>query len=195
MRKNVQSMRKTVQSVLRDPHEYEWTTQGFGMLRTYLDPAHKYRLNLWHASIRKPGVSMIHDHPWDFTSTIIEGSIVNERFIEVACDLSACHYSYATIKCGPGGGMVNCQGDIDLHSLPVELYAPGDTYTQKSNEIHQSRALDGTVTLIERTFHPDTEHARVFWRRGMKWVDAEPRVATREEIATVTQAALALWRE
>jgi hypothetical protein len=188
------ALRDSIEHILQYPHDHEWSTQGFGMLRMYLDKGRKHRLNVWHASLRKSDVSTIHDHPWDFESSIICGSIRNTRYIEVACELRHCHYSYATIKCGPGGGMVNCEGDIDLHTLPSEYYFSGDTYSQKSNEVHESYALDGTVTLITRAFHPDTEHARVFWKRGGKWVDAEPTRATEVQIYIATTAALEEFR-
>lgn len=185
------TMKENVESILRNWENYEWTIQGFGMLRTYVGSDRKFRVNIWDNRFAVPGVSMIHDHPWDFTSNIIVGSIVNIRYIEVACALRACEYSYAKIKCGPGGGMETCVSDLELHPLPLEYYDEGDTYRQRANEIHETKFMDGTVTLIERTFREDTEHARVFWRRDSNWVSAEPRVATSEEVIMFIDSALA----
>jgi hypothetical protein len=51
----------------------------------------------------------------------------------------------------------------------------------------------GTVTIVERRFKADTEHAFVFYPRNEKWVSAEPRPATPEEVITITQIALRRW--
>ncbi len=189
----INALASAVHGVLVHPGRYQWTVQGFGMLRTYLDADRKIRLNVWDKRIQKPNVSLVHDHPWDFTSHIISGEIINLRYVESPEFEKGWPFSYATIKCGPGGGMVNCQGDIDLVPGQFERYRAGESYSQKANEIHETDFWSGTVTLNDRTFHPDTEHARVFWRRGQQWVDAEPRVATMHEIKMVTVTAHERW--
>jgi hypothetical protein len=186
----VSALKEVVRSVLVNPGRYQWTVQGFGMLRTYLNPERKLRMNVWHSSLAKPDVSTVHDHPWDFRSWIICGSLCNMRYEETWSLGPQFAYSYAQIKCGQGGGMVQPMGDIDLARYAVEIYKAGDTYMQKAEEIHETYYWDGTVTVIERKFKADTEHARVFWRRGGAWIDAEPRVATSEEIQDVTAYAL-----
>jgi hypothetical protein len=173
---------KDIERIILDPPACKWTTQGLGMLRTYLDEKRVYRLNIWDNRLKRPGVSTVHDHPWDFRSWIIAGSIANIRYVETGEQTPETAHSYVEIKCGPGGGRVKPQGDIDLQKMLPEVYGPGQTYVQRRDEIHETFAWDGTITVIERVFHPDTEHARVFWPRGRQWVDAEPRAATESEI-------------
>jgi hypothetical protein len=183
-----------IRSILEYPFNHEWSTQGFGMLRTYLDKDRKHRMNVWNSALATHRVSTIHDHPWHFTSLIVVGSIYNTRYVECPEWQCGLPYSYAQIKCGPGGGMVQPMGDIDLMPRGAEVYGPRDTYTQRADEIHETHAQDGSVTIISRTFRPDTEHARVFWQRGFQWISAEPRLATDFEIQMATGAALRRMR-
>jgi hypothetical protein len=83
----------------------KWTVQGFGMIRTYIPgPVYdkQFRLNVWDSRLRVPNVSVMHDHPWDMTSWIISGLMINTRYIESG--FSGWDYSYMNIKTGEGGG-------------------------------------------------------------------------------------------
>ena len=73
-------LRATVRDVLEHPYPREWTVQGFGMLRTYLDPDKRFRLNVWHSKLAIPNVSIVHDHPWHFTSWVMGGNFTNVRY-------------------------------------------------------------------------------------------------------------------
>ena len=61
-------------------------------------------------------------------------------------------------------------------------------------DIHKTICSRGSVTLIERFFTEDTEHAHVFLPKGTDWVDAKPRQATEEEVSLITKNALKVWR-
>src|ERR1039458_5729288 len=77
-----------------------WTVQGFGFLRTYFGPPDapkRFRLNLWDSHFTVPDVSIIHDHPWHFTSIVIAGQLFNNRYI-VEPDGQTHHFT--TIKTG-----------------------------------------------------------------------------------------------
>jgi hypothetical protein len=183
-------IRNAAFDALNNPLEHSWTVQGFGMLRTYLDPDKRYRLNIWHSALAVPGVSIIHDHPWHFTSLVIAGAFANQRYtVAPALDWSppgapipappTHHYQW--IKTGEGGGPKGNVCSAVLTPGPLEVYTVGDTYAQTRDEVHASFYADGTCTLNDRTERVG-EDARVFWPYGQKWVDAEPRAATATEV-------------
>lgn len=182
--------RALVRSILERPYDRAWSSQGLGMLRTYLDEKKVWRLNLWHSSQRVAGVSTIHDHPWDFQSLIVCGLFYNTRYQDVIRSSEYGEaFKYHRIRCGDDGGPAGPVLHASLYRRRDETYMPGETYSQVAEEIHQSNFRDGTVTLNERVRRPDGEHAHVYWKDG-DWVDAEPHMATREEIALCTRDAL-----
>lgn len=190
-------LQAAVRSLLNHAPAMNWTVQGFGMLRTYLDPDKRFRLNIWHQDLMVPGVSVIHDHPWHFKSWIIAGRFINQRYIQCSADAKLLspvkRLSYMTIKTGEGGGPAGSIQDMYVTPLRKEEYFAGDTYAQQASEIHESDYINGCVTLNDRTRVGTGEHARVFWPYGQEWVDAEPRAATVVEIMGACQAALKLF--
>jgi hypothetical protein len=189
------AMRAMIRMILSSaPLTVRWTVQGFGMLRTYLPvPGNnkRFRLNVWNSALAVPGVSIMHDHPWDFDSWIINGKFRNVRY--VADHFSGDDFKYMTIKCGEDGCSMSEPAKVRLRALPTEHYKTGDTYHQDAHEIHASYYDDGTVTLNDRV--GDTEHAKVFWADEPQgyWVDAKPREATTEEIIQTSTLALTKW--
>jgi hypothetical protein len=192
-------IRPLVQKVLTDDSS-EWTVQGFGFLRTYFGPPGSpkmFRLNLWDSRFTVPGVSTIHDHPWDLTSLIVAGDFTNQRYDVVderhgpRPTFGATH-DFATIKTGVGGGIDRSNTSYCiLVPQPKERYLPGDTYHQYASEVHETLFMDGSVTLNKRI--GDTEHARVFWPFGADWVDAMPRPATQREVFDAVSHSLKEW--
>jgi len=196
-------VRLMVRDVLHRPFDHpwrEWSVQRFGMIRCYFGEQKRYRLNLWTSKLAVPGVSIIHDHPWDFTSWVIGGQFTNVRYAVATIDYGryrvssgpATHHCQ-TIKTGEGGGPVGEVSDVYLHPMQPELYWEGDTYKQIAEEVHASYYEEGTVTLNDRTKRGDGEHARVFWPIGQTWVDAQPRIATEDEVWRATRIALREW--
>lgn len=186
--------------VLEKPCVYHWSWQGFGMLRTYLDEGREFRFHIWNQEDANPGVSTIHDHPWDFESFVVCGELINKRFLlpterRVGLDIAAqpVQYNGVRIKCGEGGCMVNQSFKQILYPLRDEVYHVGDCYQQYARELHETRSVPGTVTIIRRKFGQDTEHAHVYWLAG-EWVSAEPRPATRREVFEYTSAALQMLK-
>lgn len=164
----------------------EFSVQGFGMMRTYLDSDKEWRLNVWDSSLQVPGVSTIHDHPWHFDSWVISGEFYNNRFLMTDEDGPTDQfYDYMEIKTGEGGGPTGERKTCRLSRQPTEFYAPGSYYHQDASEIHETRYRDGAVTLNRRKRVGTGEHARVFWPHGEEWVDAMPRPATPEEVRQV----------
>lgn len=203
----------TVRSLVRNLLErgsLEWSVQGLGMLRTYLDP--NTRLHVWHAGLcyaadAPPGVnraSEIHDHPWNFRSTIIAGELTNTRY-ELAGSLHSLDdrvpadlldrplYQRGRIVCGPN----DCSGakvEDGAHWFHTssEHYGAGESYLMFAEDLHTTSYADGTVTIIRRTPRPDrsSEHATVYWPFGTDWMSARPRLAMSEEVELGLAAAL-----
>ncbi len=193
MQTDLTFLKPLVAAALQDDRR-SWTVQGFGFLRTYFGPADapkRFRLNLWDHRFTKPGVSTIHDHPWDFKSVIIAGGFTNQRYDIAQYPLGYTH-TFTTIKTGEGGGLEKSSFEhCELLPCLEEPYWPGDVYHQRADEIHETLFVDGTVTLNERV--GDTERARVFWPHGSDWIDAEPRVASREEVSVSVLGSLGRW--
>lgn len=179
-----------VRSVLERADAFEWTVQGFGMLRTKLADAG--RIHVWDSRLRVPLVSDVHAHPWDLTSTIISGELINQRF-KVFGELRGMRYIMSKIATGEGGGLTGTPKHVGLESEPLEFYKAGDVYAQAAEEVHRSIPIDGCVTLLARLQGPPLQETTVYWPQGARWVSAEPRPATPFEIKDAVELALSRW--
>jgi hypothetical protein len=175
-----------VKAILKSPYSLKWSVQGLGMLRTYLSD--EVRLHIWDKKLRVPNVSPIHDHPWHLDSLIVFGKMKQHRY--VVSPFGDQELQMSVIQCGENACTKTSPVSVKVHQTPLEEYLPGQSYRQTKDEIHESMAEDGTVTLVTRTFEGDRESARVFWRGEGGWVDAAPRTATFQEVMAVTQGAL-----
>ncbi len=187
-------VRATVKHILENAPAFKWSLQGLGMLRCYLST--ETRLHVWSSEHGIPNASRIHDHPWNFISYVVAGRIQQHRYevITQPGGVIDCQpFMFSVLQCGPGGCIKTPPAGIYLRERPNESYGEGESYEQEAEEIHNSLPLDGTVTLVTRTFKADTEHARVFWPYGTEWVSAEPRTATIEEVKDITANALRRW--
>lgn len=187
-------MQLLIQNILEHPHDFKWQTQGLGMMRLYLSQA--VRLHIWDSSLKVPGVSALHTHPWHMKSTVIFGRYKQHRYTPIENNIwlpQAEEFNCVTIRCGEKACVTAEPIKIRLLENPEEIYLPLQSYEQAAPEIHLSIPDDGTVTLVERTFLEDPDHAQVFWRGRGGWVDAAPRPATREEVETVTRRVLETW--
>lgn len=178
--------------LIDDAHnQEEWSIQGLGMLRLYLDPEGVRRLHIWDPAQATNEVSTIHDHPWDFTSDIVSGNIINAKYLPDPYD--GRYYWGAALRCGVGGGLVGEPERLRLFAKSPVMYNAGDYYSQQAEELHESFPSAGAVTVITRKFRPDnTDLARVVWKHG-DWVSAEPRPATKAEVAHFRELALYRW--
>lgn len=175
-----------VRLILENASKFNWSLQGLGMLRLYLPG--DARLHIWDRRYAFPGASPIHDHlQWGLTSTVISGKLVNYRYQE---ERDGKPYHWARFKAGFGAEQLTDPATMTLKEGPGEVYCPGDTYSQEPDEIHQTIADWGTLTLMQKRPTADGETARIFWPWGEKWGSAEPRVATSEEIQVITTYAL-----
>lgn len=189
MRNELMPLQAMLAGLLIRSHQYAWTVQGFGMIRTYLDPDKRWRLNIWDDRLGTPDVSTIHDHPWSFTSHVLVGTLLNCRY-SLMNGPSTHHFQEIVTgeEGGPRGGIQDCC--LCVH--PGEDYLTGEWYEQKLNEVHETRCVRGTVTLNDRTKPTLAHTARVFWPVGSEWVDAKPRPATRDEVEAAVEAAARL---
>lgn len=170
-----------------------WTVQGFGMVRTYLDGDQRWRLNIWDERLATMGANRIHDHPWDFVSTILCGCIVNRRFVfrETAAESS---HQYKEIVTGPDGYDASEPKHCLLMPTREEIYRAGYSYKQRRDEVHETIAEPGTVTINDRSPPSPGYKARVFWPSGYSWTAARPRPATSAEVAAAIEAAMVFLR-
>jgi hypothetical protein len=192
-------LRKAIKDVLLNPHDREWTIQGFGFGRCYFGAGDRWRLNIWHDKFAMPNVSIIHDHPWDFRSWIISGEFTNQiyrmgtnvydGYVQSARPPTH-HCQY--LRTGIGGGLIGDCYDVFLHAEQPEYMKTAMTYKQGRKQIHASFPANGAVTLNDRRNRVG-EDARVFWPLGTHWVSAHPRVASKDEVNMLATYALARW--
>lgn len=181
-----------VRHALDRSRHMEWTTQGFGMIRTYLDSNKQFRLNVWDDRLEVPNVSRIHDHPWGFTSFVLAGRIKNYRYL--IADGRPTHDGVQIVT-GEDGG-------VQKHLPPVRLvqasccdYRAGEWYRQVASELHETDYVRGTVTVNDRT-EPSADHtATSLFPIGGAWVDAKPRLATEVEVYLAVEAAIKLFEQ
>jgi hypothetical protein len=178
-----------VAKVLENADRLKWSLQGLGMLRTYLSKA--VRLHIWDDRFAVPGVSTTHTHPWDIDeSGVVCGHITNRIYRVVVGRTTKTHHQQQ-IVCGSEGKLLDgTKCDVHLELDRAYAIPAGRTYRQPHDTIHDTVAERGTVTLVTRRFHADTEHARVYFPLGTDWVAGIPRPATPAEVATIVEAAL-----
>lgn len=180
-----------VKELLAHAQYFNWSVQGFGMFRLYLG-GKATRLHVWDNRFRTINVSDVHDHPWNFKSQVVAGRLVNQRY-SIDSGFFTPNYLVTTIQCGAMACTMTEPKPVSLVDEAAEVYGEGATYAQHKSEIHCSQPTNGTVTVIERTFGQDTEHARVFWPAGEQWVDAKPRAATVDEVLAMSRQSLERW--
>lgn len=186
--RHLAALRLAVRAILDNAHSFEWSVQGFGVLRLYV--ANVGRIHVWHRALRYPDVSTIHDHSWDLESVIVSGCLGNTRFIE---NPDGRDFWKRKLVTGYNTKFVEEPRLVGLVASPTETYRPGDTYSQRAAEIHESVVADGTVTIMSRK--EDVEgQATVYWPANAQWGTAKPRPAAYGEVALARRAALEFLR-
>jgi hypothetical protein len=190
--------------ILSTYQKYEWGTQGFGMLRTYIDNEHVTRLQVWDQRLAVPGASLIHDHPWNFRSTVLAGVIYNQRFIRHPVPATVPYYRqrYWERIITPGPNTIDAEDEnpevqsISLLAQPIEMYMVGESYAQDWNELHCTRYAQGTVTCIDRDRTRGIDQASSIWPHHLgrdSWVSARPLLATEEQMDRIISDCLRTW--
>ncbi len=175
------------------PHEMEWSLQGFGMLRYYLTDDRAWRLHVWDDHYRVADVTMIHNHPWNLSSMVLSGGLVNRRY-RVNYRLwgkygDPTHWEIR-ILAGEDARQDGHLKAVILIPKPAEFCIVGVTakneYHQEWDEIHCTDALNGTITITHREFvNLDRDHAMSYAAHDKKWVSAAPRTATSDEVSDI----------
>lgn len=196
--------RDDVRRILEHPEDHVWQVQGFGMLRTYLDGPNEPRLQVWDQRLATWANNAIHDHPWAFTSVTYAGMLYNQRYkvepwLEFLGDPPDGFGNGHTTEIVPGtrGGKLSERPvpPCLITPLPVEVYAMGDTYSQHHREMHLTRYLQGTVTVIERFGREEADIARVAWYGAAEEQPpfVNPYEPTPEQIERTLRLALDTW--
>lgn len=185
-----------VKHILENADKFTWTLQGFGMLRTYLP--NDVRLHVWDDRYAVKNVSVIHDHPWDFDSRVIVGSVLNWTYKLVKPNVgnhaelaAATPMIERTIRPGEGLQTIS-EKEVLLRRTanPSNEYLAGESYQQNAAMIHHSDPMRGTVTLVKRIRADRPDVAHVYYRHAAGFVSAEPRKATPEEVSIICDNSL-----
>jgi hypothetical protein len=171
-----------VRTILEHAEDYAWKMQDFGLLGLRLDDRQEYRLHVWDPSYYA-GEPPVHDHPFDFTSTIIAGQMTNTRYEEDPLGVE-----YHRMRYSPPDESTRRTDTVRL-SATATTYTDGGSYSQRSHELHDSRQLPGTVTVIRRA-SKDVPELTVCHRDETAWVSGQSRPATSEEIKKIAAVAL-----
>jgi hypothetical protein len=177
--------RVLVRTMLEHAESYAWTMQDIGLLGLRLDEQREFRLHVWDPTYSL-GEPPIHDHPFDFTSTVIAGEMTNTRYEE-----------------DPGGEeyrrvRYRLPNEDDRRTDTVRLSGTATTltagcqYSQLAHELHDSRQIPGTVTIIRRAFD-EVPEVTVCSRAETEWISGRSRPATRDEVKQITAKALELF--
>lgn len=173
-----------VRTILTHAEAFPWRMQDVGLLGLWLDDRREHRLHLW-APEEVADDPPIHDHPFDFTSTVVAGELVNTRYLECASGPEYVRERY----------VVGNEGDRRVDTIRLEGVATrlgeGESYSQLAPELHDSRQVPGTVTLIR--FAPkDVSGAELTLchRPEAPWISGQAREARPDEVKRITAAAL-----
>lgn len=178
--------------ILREGLASKWQFQGFGWLRLQLSET--VRLHVWDPREAVPNVSVIHDHPWNFSSQVVAGWMHNQRYTIVphVWGQQVTHLM-APIRPGVNAKLIGEAVPVSLvPSAEHEVIGPGQIYVQRADELHHSMPVPGTVTICDR-LRVGEDVARVCWPLGSEFVSAEPRRATPEEVDRIINYSLNKW--
>lgn len=182
--KQISEKRLLAARVIEQAHLYDWSVQGFGLIRTYL-PGNK-RLHIWSQRFKIQDATTLHSHPWNFTSHVLAGrmhEIVAEKVTieQASClDSNVLKAKENKILCGEDAKVITST-DCFL-STKVTYHQAGLSYSHKYSDIHASLPSFDCVTLIEREPLDDPDHAYSYTLNDDPWVSAEPRGIDHNEI-------------
>jgi hypothetical protein len=177
--------RALVRTILEHAQDYAWRMQDIGLLGLRLDERREYRLHVWGPSY-SVGEPPVHDHPFDLTSTIIAGEMTNTRYEETPSGVE-----YHRVRYSPSNEDARRTDTVRLSGTATILTA-GDHYSQSAHELHDSRQLPGTVTIIRMAFK-DVPELTVCSRGEAAWVSGQARPASPEEVHRITATALEMF--
>jgi len=147
-----------------------------------LDDRREYRLHVRDPSSCE-GEPPVHDHPYDFTSTIIAGEMANARYeVDPAGD------EYVRFRFPPGAEGERWSDPVALSSATT-VFAEGDQYRQLAHELHAGWPQPGTVTAIRCRWVVRPELTVCVQDKASR-CSGQGRDATRQDIQAFTAKAL-----
>jgi hypothetical protein len=169
-------------TMLRHAEDFPWRMSDIGPMSLRLDDQREYRLHVWD-----PGESVgdppIHDHPYDFTSTVIVGEMTNSRYEE-----DPAGDEYVRFRYSPPAEDQRRSDTVRMFGTAT-TFTEGEQYGQLARELHASWQRPGAVTAI-RCSWVEAPELTVCNRDEGSWHSGQARDATREEIKTVAAKAL-----
>jgi hypothetical protein len=171
-----------VLTILRHAEDFPWRMQDIGLMGLRLDDRREHRLHVWDPSYMT-GDPPVHDHPYDFTSTVIVGELTNTRFEEDPEGDEYARFRY------PPSAEDQRRSDTVRLSAKATTFSAGGNYRQHARELHASWQQPGTVTAIRCSWVEALE-LTVCLRDEASWHSGQARAATRAEIKTVATKAL-----
>lgn len=176
-----------VWTILTHAEAFPWRMQDFGLLGLWLDDRREHRLHVWAPEYLAEDPP-IHDHPFDFTSTVVVGELVNTRYVERAAG-----GEYVRERYVPGNEHHRRVDTVRLEGTATTL-GEGECYSQLAHELHDSRQVPGTVTIIRFAFTDalDSE-LTVCHEPNVPWVSSQARDARPDEVKRITAGALAAF--
>jgi hypothetical protein len=175
-----------VHQILTHAEDFPWRMQeGVGLLSLRLDDRRTYRLHVWEPGYIV-GEPPVHDHPYDFVSTVIAGEVANTRYEECASGAE-----YSRVRYLASDDRVRRTDTVRLSSTSATL-RDGEQYAQLAHELHDSRQEPGTVTIIRCSFK-DVAELTVCLRDEDTFVSGQARPATLDEVKQITARALTLF--
>jgi hypothetical protein len=172
-----------VHQILTHAEDFPWRMQEeVGLLGLRLDDRRKYRIHVWEPRSHV-GEPPVHDHPYDFVSTVIAGEITNTRYKE-----SPSGAEYSRVRYLPSDDRVRRTDTVTLSATSATV-REGERYAQLADELHDSRQEPGTVSIIRCSFQ-DVAELTVCLRDGDAFVSGQARPATVDEVKRITTRAL-----
>ena len=175
-----------IRQILTRAEDYPWRMQEeIGLLGLRLDDRRTYRLHVWDPRYYV-GAPPVHDHPYDFVSTVVVGEISNTRYEE-----SPSGAEYNRVRYLASDDCVRRIDTVRLSATSATL-REGEQYAQLAHELHDSRQQAGTVTIIRCSFK-DVAELTVCLRDEDTFVSGKARPATLDEVKHITTGALTLF--
>ena len=170
---------QVLEEATRNPRAREWTVQGLGLLRCYLDDKQSECLIIWSNALGSPRVPDIHTHPWDLGERVISGRIINARYKEVEPGLKHSQVYWRRLLTSDGESSEDVR--VWLRNTRDDYVYSGGHYTLDRGEIHQVLPDNGTVTICVPWRKKQSQGGSFVYARK-QWESVAPRLATVGEI-------------
>lgn len=127
-----------------------WRVHGNGFLQIPL--TNDQRVHVWDKDYFNPlpdNNATIHDHVWDFDSTVLAGSLthIQWKFLQ---DKSQRHLAIHSVGAADQPGMGKRLACVELKSVEVYIIHAGESYSFKAGEFHSTPENNRCVTIMQK---------------------------------------------